>query len=326
MILAGDIGGTNTRLALFEKTENEFLPIAEEKFSSAAFDDLADIIRTFLKKNNQKIESACFGVAGPVTGKIANITNLPWILDADQLSDLIGTERVRLINDLEANVYGLNELTEKDFFILSSASENEVGNGALISAGTGINEAGIIKKNGKLYPFATESGHSDFAARNELEIELLRYLLTKYERVSLERVVSGLGLQNIYNFLRETNRAEEPQWLADEIKNASDVGAVISRNGLNGKSAICEQTLDIFARSYGAETGNMALRLLATGGVFIGGGIAPKILPKLQEKSFMEAFLAKGRMRELLETITVRVVLNDQAALLGASHFAFYEI
>lgn len=326
MILAGDIGGTNTRLALFEKTEQGFLTAAEEKFSSPAFESLSKIVGNFLGNKSHSVDCACFGVAGPVRGKTAKITNLTWTADTGSIAELLGHERIALINDLEANVYGLNELNENDFLILNKGEPNPAGSRALISAGTGINEAGIFNKDGKLRPFATESGHADFAPRNELEIELLRYLLTKFERVSLERVVSGLGLQNIYNFLRDTKRAEEPIWLAEEIKKSIDAGAVISQNGLAGKSAICEQTLDIFVSLYGAEAGNMALRLLATGGAYIGGGIAPKILPKLKEKAFLDAFSAKGRMRELLELMPVRVILNDKAALLGAAHFAYYEL
>jgi glucokinase len=326
MILAGDIGGTNTRLALFEPTEQGFSTAAEEKFSSSAFASLAEIVQVFLSGKSASVECACFGVAGPVQGKTAKITNLTWVAETDDIADLLGHEKVGLINDLEANAYGLNELNENDFLILNEGESNTAGNRAIISAGTGIGQAGIYNRNGELRPFATESGHADFAPRNELEIDLLRYLLTKFERVSVERVVSGLGLQNIYDFLRDTKRAEEPSWLAEEIKNSKDVGAVISQNGLTGKSAICSQTLDIFVSLYGAEAGNMALHLLATGGVYIGGGIAPKILPKLKEKPFLESFFAKGRMRELLELITVRVILNDKAALLGAAHFAFYEI
>jgi glucokinase len=261
-----------------------------------------------------------------VQGKTAKITNLTWIADTASIAELLSHDRIGLINDLEANAYGLNELDENDFLILNQGQSNPTGNRAIISAGTGIGEAGIFNKDGELRPFATEGGHADFAPRNELEIELLQYLLTKFERVSLERVVSGLGLQNIYNFLRDTKRAEEPTWLAEEIKGSNHIGAVISQNGLEGKSAICEQTLDIFVSLYGAEAGNMALRLLATGGVYIGGGIAPKILPKLKEKLFLDSFLSKGRMRGLLELMPVRVILNDNAALLGAAHFAYYEI
>ena len=326
MILAGDIGGTNTRLALFEKNKQGFRAGAEEKFSSSAFQSLPEIVRNFLGNKLHSIECACFGVAGPVQGRTANITNLSWNADIDSVTELLGHDRVRLINDLEANAYGLNELKETDFIILSDGDANPTGNRAIVSAGTGIGEAGILSKNNRLYPFATEGGHVDFAPRNELEIELLRYLLTKFERVSLERVVSGTGLQNIYEFLRDTRRAAEPGWLAEEIKASSNAGAIISQNGLEAKAAICEQTLDIFVSLYGAEVGNFALKMLATGGVYVGGGIAPKILPKLMEKPFLDSFFSKGRMRELLELMPLRVVLNDNAALLGAAHYAYYEI
>ena len=209
------------------------------------------------------------------------------------------------------------------------AARNPTGNAAIISAGTGLGEAGLHFEEGMdniLRPFASEGGHADFAPRNDLEIELLRFLLVKFGRVSIERVVSGQGLKNIYEFLRDTKRAEEPAWLAAEIAENGDVAAVVSKNGIDGKAEICERALEIFASIYGAEAGNLALKMLATGGVFLGGGIAPKVLPKLKEVAFMESFTAKGRMRELLEKIPVRVILNDKAALLGAAHFAFYEL
>ena len=324
MILAGDIGGTNTRLALFEKAERGFRPVKEDKFSSFAYENLSDIVRSFLQNDLQRAERACFGVAGPVQGTTAKITNLPWIAETGGVTELLEHDRVWLINDLEANAYGLNELEESDFLMLNKGEPNPEGNRAIVSAGTGIGEAGIYVKDGELRPFPTEGGHVDFAPRNETEIELLRYLLTKFERVSLERVVSGTGFRNIYEFLRDTKRADEPEWLAEEISNASDASAVISNNALAGRAAICEQTLDIFVSLYGAEIGNFALKILATGGIYIGGGIAPKILPKLKEKAFLEAVLSKGRMRELLELMPLRVVLNDQAALLGSAHYAFY--
>ncbi len=324
MILAGDIGGTNTRLALFERVEDGFRTDREEKFSSSAYQNLPEMVRVFLEDKTSEVERACFGVAGPVQGKTAKITNLSWSAETEKVVELLKHDRVWLINDLEANAYGLNELNEPDFVVLNEGAANPEGIRAIISAGTGIGEAGIYAKDGELRPFPTEGGHVDFAPRNELEIELLRYLLTKFERVSLERVVSGTGFRNIYEFLRDTKRAAEPAWLAEEIKSASDASAVISQNALAGRAAICEQTLDIFVSLYGAEIGNFALKVLATGGIYIGGGIAPKILPKLREKSFLEAVLSKGRMRELLELMPLRVVLNDQAALLGAAHHAFY--
>lgn len=326
MILAGDIGGTSTRLALFEKTEQGFLSLAEEKFSSSDYENLQDIIRQFTDKNSHEVERACFGVAGPVKGNTAKLQNLPWIVDTKEIEKLLEIDKIGLINDLEANAFGLNELGENEFEILNEGEPNETGNRAVVSAGTGLGQAGIFNKNGKFFPFATEGGHSDFAPRNELETQLLLFLKPKYGRVSIERVVSGTGLQNIYEFLRDTKRAEEPRWLAEELENAEEFGAAISKNALNGNAAICEQTLDVFVSLYGAESGNFALKVLATNGVFLGGGIAPKILPKLKENLFLESFTDKGRMRELLEKIPVSVILNDNAALLGAAHFAFYQI
>ena len=326
MILAGDIGGTTTRLALFEKNELGFKVVAEAQFKSSEHQNLAEIVRVFLRDKSHFVDRACFGVPGPVRGKIAKLQNLPWIVDTAELEFLSEHHNVGLINDLEANAYGIQELAENEFAELNRGESNATGNCAVISAGTGLGQAGIYNENGALRPFATEGGHADFAPRSEIEMELLRYLLTKFERVSVERVVSGLGLQNIYEFLRDTNRADEPNWLAEEIQESADVGVVVSKYGLEGKSAICEQTLEIFTSLYGAEAGNLALRILATGGIYIGGGIAPKILPKLKEDIFLKSFTAKGRMRELLEKIPVRVILNENAALIGAAHFAFYKI
>lgn len=330
MILAGDIGGTNTRLALCERRGQGFETIAENKFSSASFPSLGAIIEEFLGDQTPSVERACFGVPGAVTGGAVKLANVTWTVDAEIIKENFGFERVGLINDLEANAYGLSELAETDFAVLSEGERSAIGNAAIISAGTGLGEAGLHYEeamgDGRLRPFASEGGHADFAPRTDLEIEMLRFLSAKFGRVSVERVVSGKGLQNIYEFLRKTKRAEEPAWLKEEIAESDDLSAVISKNGIGGKAAICEQTLDIFASLYAAEAGNLALKMLATGGVFIGGGIAPKILPKLQEARFIESFAAKGRMRELLEKIPVRVVLNDKAALLGAARYAFYEM
>ncbi len=325
MILAGDIGGTNTRLALFEKIEKGFKSVAEKQFSSSAHQHLAEIVRVFLQENSHPVDRACFGVPGPVRENVAKLQNLPWIVDTNNLKRIFEHHYVWLINDLEANAYGLNELDENEFAVLNEGEAHPSGNQAVISAGTGLGQAGIYHENGELRPFATEGGHADFAPRNELEMELLRYLLTKFERVSVERVVSGMGLPNIYEFLRDVKGAEEPRWLAEEIRENGDLGAVVSNCGLSGKSAICEQTLEMFVSLYGAETGNLALQFLATGGVYLGGGIAPKILPILKEEIFLKAFTAKGRMSELLEKIPVRVILNDKAALIGAAHYAFYK-
>lgn len=328
MILAGDIGGTNTRLALCEKTARGFQTVTEDKFMSRAFSSLGAIVEKFLNGKNAKLERACFGIPGAVTGGAVKLANLPWMVDALEIQNLFGLEKVALINDLEANAYGLSELRAEDFAVLNAGEPSATGNAAIISAGTGLGEAGLHfeEEMMTLRPFASEGGHADFAPRNDLEIELLRFLLGRFARVSVERVVSGNGLKNIYEFLRETKRAEEPAWLAEEIAAGADLSGIVSKNALAGKSAICEQALNIFVSLYAAEAGNLALKMLATGGVFLGGGIAPKILPRLREPFFIESFRAKGRMRPLLEKIPVRVVLNDQAALLGAARYAFYEM
>jgi glucokinase len=328
LILAGDIGGTNTRLALCERNGQGFRVISEDKFSSAGYSGLEVIIENFFDGKSTDVERACFGIPGAVTGEIIELPNLPWAIDSNSIRQRFGIKELGLINDLEANAYGLCELEEKDFAVLNEGIKSPTGNAAIISAGTGLGEAGMhFEEAMKIrHPFASEGGHTDFAPRNELEIELLRYLLAKFERVSVERVLSGQGLQNIYEFLRDSGRISAPDWLADEILKADDIPAIISRHGLAGNSEICVVALNIFVSIYGAEAGNLALKMLATGGVFLGGGIAPKILPKLKETAFMNSFRAKGRMSQLLEMIPVRVVLNDKAALLGAAHFAFYQM
>lgn len=326
MILAGDIGGTNTLLALFECGETGLRLIVDEGFASMDYYSLEEIIKTFLENNSLTVDGACFGVPGPVQNGTAKLPNLPWIVDRSSLRKTLGHSRVWLINDLEANAYGLNELTDSDFFVLNQGEANSDGNAAIISAGTGLGEAGMHNHKGRLIPFATEGGHADFAPRNELEIELLSYLMGKFGNVSFERVVSGQGLVNIYEFLRNTNKAQEPEWLALEIANENDAAAVIANNALTGKAKICEQTLDIFISLYGAEAGNLALKILATNGIYVGGGIAPKVLPAFKTTAFIESFKAKGRMSSLLEKIPIRIVLNDKAALLGAAHYALYKL
>ncbi|MGH8403816.1 MAG: glucokinase, partial [Gammaproteobacteria bacterium] len=229
---------------------------------------------------------------------------------------------VDLINDLEAHAYGLPLLAEKDFAVLHPGATGATGNQAIIAAGTGLGEAGLIWDGKAHIPYSTESGHADFAPRNELEIDLLRYLLREFnEHVSYERVLSGPGLYNVYRFLRERGEQLESPEVAAGLK-VSDPAAVITQAALAGICRLCSQALDLFVACYGAEAGNLALRAMATGGIFIGGGIAPKILAKLKGPAFLQAFLAKGRMRKLVEQIPVKVILNDKAALLGAANYA----
>jgi glucokinase len=321
MILAGDIGGTNTRLAFFEGTPEHLVPVTIEIFPSREHKGLAEIARIFLDRHHQVARAACFGIAGAVVDGRVEATNLPWVVDARNLAADLGIERVSVINDLFANAHGIALLEPSDFVVLNPGSPVPMGNRALISAGTGLGEAGLLATLSGYQPFPSEGGHSDFGPRTALEIELLQYLMERFDHVSYERVLSGPGLHNIYLFLRDTGRGEEPGWLAKQIAEA-DPSAVIATSALARTAEICVQALDIFVSIYGAEAGNLALKVVATGGVFVGGGIAPKILPKLSSSIFTQAFVAKGRMGHLLKDIPVHVITNDKTALLGAGRVA----
>lgn len=321
MILAGDVGGTNTRLAVFDDRGGRLTPAAEATFPSREHPSLEAVLRRFRAAHPLPVDRACVGVAGPVRLGRSDATNLPWVVDSSQVAQELGLKHVELINDLEANAWGIGVLDPEDLAVLNAGAPDAEGNQAVISAGTGLGEAGLLWHGTQHRPFATEGGHSDFAPRNHLEMELLDYLLKQFQRVSCERVVSGPGLLNIYRFLRDTGRGEEPAWLAEQLRQ-QDPGAVISQAAMSRKSELCMQTLDLFVSLYGSEAGNLALKVLATGGVFLGGGIAPKILSKLKDPIFLNAFTAKGRMKPLLQATPVRVILNDKTALLGAARFA----
>jgi glucokinase len=321
VILAGDVGGTNTRLAFAEEQDGRLSFRMEATYPSREHASLEAVLREFLAANPQPVSCAAFGIAGPVKNGRCDATNIPWVVDAALLAKELGLERAGLINDLEANAWGLAELEAADFAVLNEGAPDARGNVAIVSAGTGLGEAGLYWDGTRHRPFATEGGHADFAPRNRLEAELLEYLLKQFSRVSYERAVSGPGLLNVYRFLRDTDRGEEPAWLAERMRQ-QDPSAVISRAALGRESALCEQALDLFVTLYGAEAGNVALKHLATGGVYLGGGIAPKILPKLRDPIFLNAFLAKGRMKPLMQAIPVRVILNDLTALLGAARYA----
>jgi glucokinase len=320
MILAGDVGGTKTTLAIFDEVDQRLEVLEKERFSSQDHKSLEAIVDIFMKDRHRKVQWACLGVAGPVKKGRSRITNLPWVVDAHVLADYLGVQTVELINDLEANAYGIGVLGPDDFAVLNEGGHAE-GNAAIIAAGTGLGEAGIFWDGRHHHPFACEGGHADFAPRNETEVELLRFLLVRFDRVSYERILSGPGLHSIYQFLRDTAKEEEPTWLKEEISQG-DPAAAISKAALSQKSEVCIRALDMFVSLYGAEAGNLALKVMASGGLFVGGGIAPKIIQKLEDGTFMEAYLDKGRMHPLLEAIPVRVVLNEQTALLGAAHCA----
>jgi glucokinase len=323
MVLAGDIGGTNTRLAFFEGTPDHLTPVALEVFPNRGHKGLEEIVARFVANHKVKAGAACFGIAGAVRDGYVETTNLPWTVSAKKIAGELRVEDVQLVNDLEANAHGIALLAESDFVVLNPGLPCPGGNRALISAGTGLGEAGLLAEaDGSYRPFPSEGGHVDFAPRNDHEIELLRYLMGRFEHVSYERVLSGPGLHNLYQFLRDTRRGEEPAWLKDEIAHGDDPSAAIAKSALAGTSAMAVQALDMFVSIYGAEAGNLALKVVATGGTFIGGGIAPKILPKLNSPTFMQAFQDKGRVSSLLKDTAVRVITNDKTALFGAGRVA----
>jgi len=321
MILAGDIGGTNARLAFFDVMDGHFRLVSASVFPSREYAGLDQIVSKFVETSNLHPDAACFGVPGPVRSGRVETSNLPWVIESARLADELNLKKTVLINDLEANAWGIATLGPEDVVSLNQVKGNPVGNQAVISAGTGLGEAGMCWDGSQHRIFASEGGHSDFAPRNELEIELFRYLSGRYGHVSYERVVSGPGLVNVFHFLRDSGRGTEPQWLTDQMAHG-DPAAAISRAALDGACALCEQALDLFVSVFAAEAGNLALKIMATGGVYLGGGIAPKMLTKLSGPLFMHAFVGKGRMQPLLEAMPVKVITNDKTALMGAARCA----
>jgi len=321
MILAGEIGATRTRLAAFDKEGSRLKVVVEKTYQSQEHGSLSEIIAAFIQAEGIAVHSACLGVAGPVRRGRSKISNLPWVIDSRDLAKQLKLDSVGMINDLEAYAYGIDGLDSKDFVTLNAGSEDAEGNRAVISARTGLGVAGLYWDGYRHHPFACEGGHSDFAPRNALEMELLAYLQKKYGRISYERLLSGPGIKNIYDFLRDAHKADEPQWLKDQIAAAQDPPAVISQLAQEGKAAICDQTLSIFVSIYGAETGNCALNFLSTGGIFIGGSVAAKNVSKMKDPIFMESFLDKGRMVDLLKEIPVTIVLNDDSGIIGAARY-----
>jgi glucokinase len=327
MILAGDVGGTKVHLALYSFAGGRLGVEREYKFPSSEYGSLDEVVKAFLAQAGEKKEeiiAACFGCPGPVRDGRLKLTNLPWTLDERELEKSVGIEHIFLINDLEANGYGIPELAPDKVFTLHKGDPGAVGHRGLVSAGTGLGEALLIwdAKTQRHRPLPSEGGHCDFAPRNDREILLLNYLRrTLNGRVSFERVVSGIGMKNVYAFLRDDQKMEEPAWLRERMES-EDPNAVIGQCGEDGSSEICAETLGMFVSAFGAEAGNVGLKVLAMGGMYLGGGIAPKILKTLQNGAFTQAFLDKGRLSPLLEAVPVRVILDDSCALLGAAAFA----
>jgi glucokinase len=321
LILAGDIGGSSTRLGYFDTAGGSPVPIVEDRFFSRDAGSLDEIVARFAGTHGLKAQRACFGIAGPVRQGTAKTPNLPWSVDSAILASILGLEDVLLINDLEANAYGIDTLCAEDFAVLNAGTPDPTGIRAVISAGTGLGEV-LSYWDGSVHrPLPSEGGHADFAPRNKLETELLLHLRTEHGRVSTERIVSGPGLYNIYRFLRDITHFPETPAIAEAMR-LGDRPAAIARAALANDCPLCNRALDLFVSLYGAEAGNVALRVLATGGIYLGGGIAPKIIERLKDPGFMQAFTAKGRLSPLLENVPVRVILNDRTALLGAARCA----
>ncbi len=320
-VLAGDVGGTTTRLAFFNAGNGELSVVVEKHYPSSQYGSLTEIIKLFVEEHPLVPERACFGIAGPVIDGKVITPNLPWSIDGSILARDLGLPTVKIINDLDANAYGIGVLKDEDMAVLNLGESNPTGTIAVISAGTGLGEALAYWDGACHRPLPSEAGHADFAPRSKLETELFLYLQAKYGRVSYERVVSGPGLINIYGFLRDVQQLPETASVVKAMQSG-DPAIAITNSAMTGACAICSTTLDLFISIYGAEAGNAALRFLATGGVYIGGGIAPHIIEKLRGPDFMIAFTTKGRLSTVLESIPVKVILNDRTALLGSARCA----
>lgn len=320
LVLAADIGGTKTDMALFQIQKGKLISIKQQRYPTSDHNSFVKAMRSFHGDELSKIDCACLGVAGVVDGDKVQGVNFAWEIDAKKLEVDLNIKRIVLINDLQANAYGLSTLEDADFEILTEGLKAE-GNAAIISPGTGLGEAGMYWDGAHYHPFATEGGHCSFSPTNPLDMELWTYLKTKFDHVSWERLVSGHGIENIYKFLRHSKNEKEPDWLTKQFKN-EDPPKVISRAALENKDSICAETLQLFLRFLSIEASQLALKTKATGGIYIGGGIAPKILSLIDKKEFYKNFINIGRMEHLLKTIPVKIVLNDKTALIGAAYYA----
>ncbi|HEX5711481.1 MAG TPA: glucokinase [Sulfuricurvum sp.] len=323
-ILAGDIGGTKTNLALFDVVENSLVLQGQHQYISREFSSFTDILTDFKERISMtRIDAACFGIAGPIIDGGCRTTNLPWEIGTSTLQEYLDCDKVRLLNDLEATAYGMLTLGEDEFIDLNSRGQAVKGNRAVIAAGTGLGEAMLFWDGNNYHAIGTEGGHSDFAPSTPQQDRLLSWLRYRYgEHVSFERIVSGPGMTTLYEFLSESKYAPEPDFII-QAKEGSDRSALISEGALMQKDPLCMETLRLFVEIYGAEAGNLALKTMSLGGVYIGGGIAPKILSAMSSNAaFMNAFVRKGRFEPMLRGMSVKVSLNAETALLGAAHFA----
>lgn len=314
-VLSGDIGGTKTRLAVITVEGTRLHTEREQTYASRDYAVFEDLLGDFLLDSDIPARAA-FGIAGPVQGRVAQTTNLPWRIDADALQKRFGFDHCTLLNDLEATACGLPALPAEDFLTLHAGLARASGNVAIIAAGTGLGEVGLFWDGQRHHPFATEGGHTSFSPGDDMEIALLKHLQQRHTHVSWERIVSGPGLVSLHEFLCLHRNAPIPDWLQHEMRQG-DAAAVIANVAMSARDELCVEALDWFVRLFGAEAGNLALKMMGRGGLYLGGGIAPKILPRLQTGAFLNAFFSKGRMRPLLEAMPVSVILNDRAALYG---------
>jgi glucokinase len=323
MLLAGDIGGTKTVLAVFEEDATDFNrePLYEEVFPSAKYNSLEAIIQEFLQDKQVEVNGACFGVAGPVVGMRAEITNLDWLIDARSIAKTVGAHTF-LLNDLEAIANAVPHLDAEDLFILNEGKPSQQGAIGVIAPGTGLGEAFLVWNGQRYESYPSEGGHAAFAPTNPYQVDLLTYWLSRMDHVSYERLCSGIGIPNIYRFLLDSGAYEEPVWLNEALQETNQLTPIIVNAALEESAEICVGTLDLFMEILGGEAANLALKVLATGGIYIGGGIPPRILPQLASSHFMDVFRSKGRFSEMMAMIPVYVIRNPKVALYGAAYEA----
>lgn len=318
LLLAGDIGGTKTALAIFSAEAGPRRPLVRASFPSGDYTSLEAIVQTFLADTNLQMARASIGVAGPVIEGRVQVTNLPWLVDAQSLGQVLGAP-VHLLNDLESIALAIPFLEPTDLETLNVGQPELRGPLAVVAPGTGLGEAFLLWDGVRYQPHATEGGHTDFGPTNQEQLELLSHLLPRFGHVSYERVCAGIGLPNIYAYLKDSGRFAEPDWLREQLASAHDQTPIIVRAALDNTAPICAETLDMFVSILGSEAGNLAVKVLATGGVYLGGGIPLRILPKLKGPAFMQSFTHKGRFSDLVSRIPVHVILHPEAALLGAA-------
>ncbi|MBF0273924.1 MAG: glucokinase [Nitrospinae bacterium] len=324
MLIAGDIGGTKTLLSCYQKDDLR-TSLYKKRYPCKGFGSLEEIIKVFIEEFNidPTISKACFALAGPIKNGHCTITNLPWEMEEPSIQSEFGFQKVKFINDFEAVGYGIQVLNDDEFITLNKGEETKEGTIAVLGAGTGLGEAymNFSQEQNRYIVYPTEGGHSSFSPHNELEIHFLQYLMTKEEHVSFEGILAGKGLVKMYSFLKESGRFTESEKINEEMKT-NDSAAVISQYGLNNEDKLCEEALDLFASIYGVESSNLALKFFALGGVYLAGGISPKIKEKLLDGTFMKSFLHKGKFRDFLTKIPVKIVMNEESGLIGATYIA----